>query len=33
MLWTGKGQRKHSDKTYVEQKNKYTKEFNESCNI
>jgi hypothetical protein len=33
MLWTGKGDRKHSDETYVGQKNKYTKEFNESCNI
>ena len=33
MLWTGKGPRKHNDPTYVGQKEQYTKEFNESCNI
>ena len=33
MLWTGKGPRKYDNKLYVEQKDKYTKDFYESCNI
>ena len=30
MLWTGKGPRKYDNKTYVTQKDNYTKELYES---
>ena len=30
MLWTGKGPRKYNNKTYVDQKDRYTKELYES---